>query len=155
VRREATVIRKPSPWSSVAANAGNTTLEVHPVQIPGVPGQWYLIFFEVPAQGLREFPEGVRESLKNVVVTRGIIILKTEKIDLVETVRRAVEASRAEIEACQHEVTLAFPTGVLLIDADAMRIEQVVPTFWVMLSSTPERAAKFGSQSNANLTRRF
>jgi hypothetical protein len=141
VRREATVIRQPSPWSSVAANAGNTTLEVHPVQIPGVPGQWYLIFFEVPAQGLREFPEGVRES--------------TEKIDLVETVRRAVEASRAEIEACQHEVTLAFPTGVLLIDADAMRIEQVVPTFWVMLSSTPERAAKFGSQSNANLTRRF
>jgi two-component system, chemotaxis family, CheB/CheR fusion protein len=59
-------------------------------------------------------------------ITRGIIVLKTERIDFVETVRRATEAMRAEFEACQHEVTLAFPLDVLPIDADAMRIEQIV-----------------------------
>jgi two-component system CheB/CheR fusion protein len=59
-------------------------------------------------------------------ITRGIIVLKIERIDFVETVRRAVEALRAEFEAYQHEVTLAFPMDVLPIDADAMRIEQVV-----------------------------
>jgi two-component system CheB/CheR fusion protein len=59
-------------------------------------------------------------------ITRGIIILKTESIDLVETVRRAIEAMRPEFEACAHEITLAFPTGVLPINGDAMRIEQVV-----------------------------
>src|SRR5471030_826696 len=59
-------------------------------------------------------------------ITRGIIVLKTGRIDLVETVRRAIEAMRPEFEACRHEVTLAFPMAVLPITADAMRIEQVV-----------------------------
>ena len=59
-------------------------------------------------------------------ITRGIIVLKPEKIDLVETVHRAVEAMRTEFEACRHEVTLALPMDVLPIAADAMRIEQVV-----------------------------
>ncbi|QIE28217.1 Protein-glutamate methylesterase/protein-glutamine glutaminase (plasmid) [Caballeronia sp. SBC1] len=59
-------------------------------------------------------------------ITRGIIILKTESIDLVETVRRAIEAMRPEFEAYAHEITLAFPTGVLPVNGDAMRIEQVV-----------------------------
>ena len=59
-------------------------------------------------------------------ITRGIIILKTESIDLVETVRRAIEAMRPEFEAYAHEITLAFPTGVLPIKGDAMRIEQVM-----------------------------
>ncbi|SAL23954.1 signal transduction histidine kinase with CheB and CheR activity [Caballeronia udeis] len=59
-------------------------------------------------------------------ITRGIIVLKSEPIDLVETVRRAIEAMRPEFEDCQHEVTLAFPMGVLPIDGDAMRIEQIV-----------------------------
>lgn len=59
-------------------------------------------------------------------ITRGIIVLKTESIDLVETVRRAIEAMRPEFEACQHEVTLVFPMEVLPIAGDAMRIEQVV-----------------------------
>jgi two-component system CheB/CheR fusion protein len=59
-------------------------------------------------------------------ITRGIIVLKTESIDLVETARRAVEAMRPEFEACKHEVKLAFPADVLPINGDAMRIEQVV-----------------------------
>lgn len=59
-------------------------------------------------------------------ITRGIIVLKSEKIDLVETVRRAVEALRTEFEAYRHEVTLALPMDVLPVAADAMRIEQIV-----------------------------
>jgi two-component system CheB/CheR fusion protein len=59
-------------------------------------------------------------------ITRGIIVLKTEKVDLVETARQAVEAMRAEFEACRHEVTLALPINGLQIAGDAMRIEQIV-----------------------------
>jgi two-component system CheB/CheR fusion protein len=59
-------------------------------------------------------------------ITRGIIVLKIEKIDFVETARRAVEAMRAEFEACRHEVTLAFPMDVVPMAGDAMRIEQIV-----------------------------
>jgi len=59
-------------------------------------------------------------------ITRGIIVLKTESIDLVETVRRAIEAMRPEFDAYAHEITLAFPMDVLPITGDAMRIEQVV-----------------------------
>jgi two-component system, chemotaxis family, CheB/CheR fusion protein len=59
-------------------------------------------------------------------ITRGVIALKIETIDLVEIVRRAIEAMRAEFEAHQHEVTVSFPLDVLPIAADAMRIEQIV-----------------------------
>jgi two-component system CheB/CheR fusion protein len=56
----------------------------------------------------------------------GIITLKIDTIDLVETVRRVIEAMRTEFEACQHEVTVSFLLGILPIAADAMRIEQIV-----------------------------
>lgn len=59
-------------------------------------------------------------------ITRGIITLKIEQIDLIETVRRTVEAMRSEIDLHQHELSLALPTDALTVNADAMRIEQVV-----------------------------
>ena len=59
-------------------------------------------------------------------ITRGIITLKIEQIDLIETIRRTVEAMRSEIDLHQHELSLALPTDAMTINADAMRIEQVV-----------------------------
>jgi two-component system, chemotaxis family, CheB/CheR fusion protein len=59
-------------------------------------------------------------------ITRSVITLKIDTIDLVETVRRVIEAMRTELESHQHEVTVSFPLGILPIAADAMRIEQIV-----------------------------
>lgn len=59
-------------------------------------------------------------------ITRGIITLKIEQINLIETVRRTVDAMRSEIDLHQHELSLVLPADAVTINADAMRIEQVV-----------------------------
>lgn len=58
-------------------------------------------------------------------ITRGIIKLNIEPIDLAEIVRRGVDTMRAEIEAHQHELTLDLPPQTLAVEGDAMRLEQI------------------------------
>ena len=67
-RREATVIRRASLRLSITGDAKKAALEVHPVQVADLPGRWYLIFFEAPADGLNSLPQTRRESLTSVVV---------------------------------------------------------------------------------------
>jgi len=43
-------------------------LEVHPAQLADVPGWWYLIFFEAPAESLGFLPRTRRESLTSVIM---------------------------------------------------------------------------------------
>jgi two-component system CheB/CheR fusion protein len=59
-------------------------------------------------------------------ITRGIITLKLQRIDLVNAVQSAVETMRAEIERRQQELILELPADSLTVDGDAMRLEQIV-----------------------------
>lgn len=59
-------------------------------------------------------------------VTRGIIKLDVVPVDLVQIVQHSVAALRAEVEGRQHELVLSLPIQPLIIDGDAMRLEQVV-----------------------------
>ncbi|SAL01923.1 signal transduction histidine kinase with CheB and CheR activity [Caballeronia pedi] len=59
-------------------------------------------------------------------VTRGIIKLNIEPVDLVQIVQQSVTVLHAEVRGHQHELVLSLPTHPVLIDGDAMRLEQVV-----------------------------
>lgn len=59
-------------------------------------------------------------------VMRGKIELRTEKIELATVVARAVEAAQSLIESQQHELTVNLPTESLLLDADPVRLAQVI-----------------------------
>ncbi|MFM0755532.1 CheR family methyltransferase [Paraburkholderia strydomiana] len=59
-------------------------------------------------------------------VTRGIIKLNIEPVDLAQIVQHTVAALRAEVEGHNHELTVSLPTQPVIIDGDAMRLEQVV-----------------------------
>ena len=59
-------------------------------------------------------------------ITRGIIKLNVEPVNLAEIVQNGVAAMRAEIDAHHHELTLALPPGDLAVEGDAMRLEQIV-----------------------------
>jgi len=59
-------------------------------------------------------------------ITRGIITLKVQRIDLVEAVRHAVATMQAEIGRRQHALRLELPEDGLTVDGDMMRLEQIV-----------------------------
>ncbi|AXF05742.1 chemotaxis protein CheB [Paraburkholderia hospita] len=59
-------------------------------------------------------------------ITRGIITLNVRRIDLVDSVRHAVETMRTEIGMRQHELVLELPEESLTVEGDTMRLEQIV-----------------------------
>lgn len=59
-------------------------------------------------------------------ITRGIIPLKITRVDVAEVVRQSVEGLRSEFDLRGHEVVVEVPDDALIVQADAMRIEQVV-----------------------------
>nr|WP_284506331.1 chemotaxis protein CheB [Caballeronia sp. INDeC2] len=59
-------------------------------------------------------------------ITRGIIKLKVEPVDLVQIVRHGVATMRTDSDARQHHVSLALPAEALMVEGDSMRLEQIV-----------------------------
>jgi two-component system CheB/CheR fusion protein len=59
-------------------------------------------------------------------ITRGLIELRMEPVDLAATVENALQTSRPFVEAKRHEVSISLPPEPLWVEADATRLEQVV-----------------------------
>ncbi len=58
-------------------------------------------------------------------ITSGKIELRTERVELAEIVKSAVETSRPLIDAAGHKLTVALPEEALWLDADPARMAQV------------------------------
>jgi two-component system CheB/CheR fusion protein len=78
----------------------------------------------------------VDELLDVARVSRGLIELKREMLDLGVLVRHAADACRARIEERGHILSLEVPDTALLVDGDSVRLEQVI-------SNLLENAAKY------------
>lgn len=59
-------------------------------------------------------------------ITRGKLELRREHVDLCKVVQSAVETSRPLIETAGHQLTVSLPAGAVLLDADPVRLSQVV-----------------------------
>jgi signal transduction histidine kinase len=59
-------------------------------------------------------------------MTTGRIELRRERVAVRDIVAQAVETVRPLIEECRHELTVSLPPEPLWLDADAVRLEQVV-----------------------------
>ncbi|WP_186183892.1 chemotaxis protein CheB [Burkholderia gladioli] len=59
-------------------------------------------------------------------ITRGIIRLHSQPIDLLEAVHDALDGMRSEATARGHTLTVVLPDHPVTIDADRMRIEQII-----------------------------
>jgi two-component system, chemotaxis family, CheB/CheR fusion protein len=68
----------------------------------------------------------VDELLDVARITRGLIAVKREPLDLAVVVRQAAEGSRLRIEQGQHAFSLVLPDEPVPINGDAVRLEQVV-----------------------------
>jgi two-component system CheB/CheR fusion protein len=69
-------------------------------------------------------------------ITRGKVQLRKERIDLTELVVRAAEAARPLMEDNGHAFSVSVPPGPVWVDADSMRLDQV-------LANLLNNAAKF------------
>jgi two-component system, chemotaxis family, CheB/CheR fusion protein len=68
----------------------------------------------------------VDELLDVARISRGLIELKREPVDLIPVVRNAVEASRERLEQRDHSLSLRLAQQPVRVDGDAVRLEQVV-----------------------------
>jgi signal transduction histidine kinase/ActR/RegA family two-component response regulator len=59
-------------------------------------------------------------------ITRGRIELRRETVELAAVVRSAVDASRSLIDAAGHQLALTLPAEPVLLDADPVRLAQVI-----------------------------
>ena len=59
-------------------------------------------------------------------ITSGKIILQKEQVELALVVVRAIEATRPLIDSRQHQLHVALPTDPLVVEADPIRLQQVV-----------------------------
>jgi CheY-like chemotaxis protein len=81
---------------------------------------------EVIARQLDHLVRLVDDLLDISRITAGRIQLRIELIDTATAVARAVETSRPLIEARKHELTVTIPDKPLLLNADIVRLSQVL-----------------------------
>jgi len=67
----------------------------------------------------------VEDLLEVSRITRGVIEVRHEPVDLVSVVRAAVETSRPLLDAAQHALTVQVPTEPITVAGDAVRLTQV------------------------------
>jgi two-component system CheB/CheR fusion protein len=68
----------------------------------------------------------VDELLDVARISRGHIELKRERVDLIDIVQHAAEASRPRMEERRHTLTLALPEDAVCVEGDPIRLEQIV-----------------------------
>jgi signal transduction histidine kinase len=59
-------------------------------------------------------------------ITRGVIVLRPEPIDLAATVASAIESCRPAIERRRHRMTVALPQEPVVMEGDPARLTQIV-----------------------------
>ena len=75
-------------------------------------------------------------------VTRGKMRLQPEPGDLLEILRSAVDNTRPTLEARRQSLDLALPEGVIGVNADALRLEQVFVNLLMNASKYSEPGAR-------------
>ena len=67
----------------------------------------------------------VEDLLEISRITRGVIELQSEPLDLASIVRSAVDTSRPTVDAARHELTVDVPSESIVVTGDAVRLTQV------------------------------
>ena len=102
----------------------------------GPPGQSSAKLYDMVERQTVRLVRLVDELLDMARISRGLIELKRETLDLGVLVQHAADASRVRVEQRGHTLALALPDVGLLVDADPVRLEQVI-------SNLLDNAAKY------------
>lgn len=59
-------------------------------------------------------------------ITHGRVVLRKQPIDFVGVIHDALDATKHTVEAAQHQLSLQLPSEPIVLDADAVRLTQIV-----------------------------
>jgi signal transduction histidine kinase/ActR/RegA family two-component response regulator len=99
---------------------------LHLLRLAGGSGEGAERVYEMMERQVGQMVRLVDDLLEVSRISRGKIGLRKERIDLAAVVASAVETSRPLIEAARHRLSLALPTPPLILEADPMRLAQVI-----------------------------
>jgi signal transduction histidine kinase len=75
-------------------------------------------------------------------VVRGNIELRREKVDLSTVVHRALETAQPAIDIQGHELTVSLPARPVMLEADTIRLAQIISNLLVNAAKYTERAGR-------------
>ena len=75
---------------------------------------------------LRKESRLVDDLLDVARITRGSIALKKDPVDLVQIVHQAVDSTQHQFDAHSHKLKLVLPKKEIIVEGDAVRLEQIV-----------------------------
>ncbi len=101
----------------------NATQLIRRFELPPERMEWAK---EVLAHQLNHLTRLVDDLLDISRITRGKIQLRRERIGVASIVNRAIETTRSLLEERQHEIGLSVAPGSLWVEADPVRLEQVI-----------------------------
>jgi two-component system CheB/CheR fusion protein len=81
---------------------------------------------EVMARQVQHLARLVDDLLDVSRITRGMVQLRKERVDLGVVVARALEAARPSIDDQRHQLSIALPSARVVLEADPTRLEQVL-----------------------------
>jgi len=97
---------------------------------------------EVIERNARSQQQLVNDILEVSRMIRGQLRLELTTIDLVETIRAAVESVRPSVAAKHQAMVADYPTSPVMVSADRERLQQV---FWNVLSNATKYTPRDGS----------
>jgi signal transduction histidine kinase/ActR/RegA family two-component response regulator len=99
---------------------------LHVLQLPGVDDASAARAREMMGRQVEQLVRLVDDLLDVSRVMHGRIALRRERVGVAAVLTRAVETARPAIDAAGHELTVALPAEPVWVDADVVRLTQVV-----------------------------
>lgn len=99
---------------------------LHILRISGQAGPTAQHLHEMMERQVKHMVRLVDDLLEVSRITRGKIELRKERVTLAAIVNSAVETSRHFIDAAHHELTLTVPPEPIILEADPVRLSQVI-----------------------------
>jgi PAS domain S-box-containing protein len=99
---------------------------LHIMKQPGVNGEILQRVRDMAERQVQYMARLLDDLLDMARISRGRIELRKEVVDVAAVVGSTVEAVRPLIEERRHEFTVSLPAGPLRVQADPMRLEQVL-----------------------------
>jgi PAS domain S-box-containing protein len=99
---------------------------LHLLSAPGADAAAFEQAKDVMGRQLQHLVRLVEDLLDVSRVMRGKIVLRKERVDLATVVARAVETAQPVIDAHGHELTVSLPPEPVWLEADTVRLAQVL-----------------------------
>ena len=117
---------------------------LHLIAQPGTDGAAVQEIREMMQRQVAQLSRLVDDLLDVSRITRGKVELKRTAVDLAEIVSRAVETSRPLIEAHRHQLNIRLPGQAIRLDADPIRLVQVVANLITNAAKYQEDGGQIG-----------